>query len=134
MISPSAVMFRSSLVDYVGAFDENFPACEDYDLWLRVSCRFDVHLIDKPLTIKRGGHPDQLSTTVPSLDRFRIEAIAKLLDENQLSEPQRERALAVLKKKADVYIQGCVKRNKWQEVERIKGFLARNEALAAKIQ
>ncbi|MEN8780645.1 MAG: glycosyltransferase, partial [Desulfobacterales bacterium] len=56
LVSPSAVMVRRELFEKVGLFDENLPACEDYDLWLRVGCRFPVHLIDKPLTIKRGGH------------------------------------------------------------------------------
>ena len=71
LVSPSAVMLERSLLDEVGWFDESLPACEDYDLWLRIACRFPIHLITTPLVIKRGGHPDQLSR-VPGLERFRI--------------------------------------------------------------
>ena len=46
LVSPSAVMIRKELFDIVGYFDEDLPACEDYDLWLRISCRFPVFLID----------------------------------------------------------------------------------------
>ena len=61
LVSPSAVMMKRSLFDAVGLFDEDLPACEDYDLWLRISWRYPVHLIETPLIIKRGGHADQLS-------------------------------------------------------------------------
>ncbi|MCG8683681.1 MAG: glycosyltransferase, partial [Desulfobacterales bacterium] len=71
LVSPSAVMMRRRLFDLVGDFDPNMPACEDYDLWLRVGCRYPVYLIDTPLIIKHGGHSDQLSR-MPALDKFRI--------------------------------------------------------------
>jgi len=58
LVSPSAVMIRRSLLEIVGNFDETLPACEDYDLWLRISCRFPVYRIDTPLIIKRGGHEE----------------------------------------------------------------------------
>ncbi|MEE4112496.1 MAG: glycosyltransferase, partial [Desulfobacteraceae bacterium] len=61
LVSPSAVMVRKSLLDQVGLFDESLPACEDYDLWLRIAWKHPIHLIDRPLIIKRGGHDDQLS-------------------------------------------------------------------------
>ena len=73
LVSPSAVMIRKTLFDSVGLFDEDLPACEDYDLWLRVSCRYPVFLIDEPLLIKRGGHADQLSKAA-GLDKYRIQA------------------------------------------------------------
>jgi len=79
LVSPSAVMMRRRLLDEVGLFDESLPACEDYDLWLRVACRHAVHRIDAPLIVKRGGHADQLSRR-PGLDRYRIRSLARLLD------------------------------------------------------
>ena len=38
-ISPSSALIRSDLFDDIGYFDESFPACEDYDFWLRVTAR-----------------------------------------------------------------------------------------------
>ncbi len=61
-----AVMMRRSFFDIVGLFDESLYACEDYDLWLRTSCKFPVYLIDTPLIMKRGGHEDQQSRTILS--------------------------------------------------------------------
>ena len=88
MISPSAVMVHRRLLQDHGAFDETLPAAEDYDLWLRLTWRYEVGLVDEPLVIKRGGHPDQLSGQW-GLDRFRIRALVKLLAEPDLPEPLR---------------------------------------------
>ena len=116
LVSPSAVMVRKELFQRVGFFDESLPACEDYDLWLRVSCRFPVHLIDSPLIVKRGGHPDQLSR-IAGLDKFRISAIVKLLDGDRLSVEQRRAAVRALKQKCEVYAGGCRKRGRMTEAE-----------------
>jgi glycosyltransferase involved in cell wall biosynthesis len=117
LVSPSAVMLRRELFDRVGLFNERLPACEDYDLWLRVSCRYPVGLIETPLIVKRGGHADQLSR-VPGLDRYRIESIAKLIADGCLSAAQRMAATAVLKRKCRIYADGCRKRERRAEAER----------------
>ena len=114
LVSPSAVMMRRHLFERVGGFDESLPACEDYDLWLRIGCRQPVGLIDAPLVVKRGGHPDQLSRQ-PGLDRYRIRAIAKLLDGGLLDAAQRRAALRVLAAKCAIYAQGCRRRGREKE-------------------
>jgi len=116
LVSPSAVMVRRELFQRVGFFDESLPACEDYDLWLRVSSRYAVHLIDIPLIVKRGGHADQLSRSA-GLDKFRIAAIVKLLDGDRLSIEQRRAAVRTLKRKCTVYAGGCRKRGRTTEAE-----------------
>ncbi len=116
LVSPSAVMMRKSLLDEVGLFDERLPACEDYDLWLRIAWKHPVHLIDRPLIIKRGGHTDQLSR-MPELDKFRIQSIYKLLDRGCLSSSQREAATAMLRNKCAIYAQGCRKRGRIDDAE-----------------
>jgi len=114
LVSPSAVMIQRSLLDRVGGFDETLPACEDYDLWLRISCRFPVHLIDAALIIKRGGHDDQLSRGA-GLDKFRIKAIEKIIKSGILSDDQYRAAVKTLKKKCDIYVAGCRKRGREEE-------------------
>jgi glycosyltransferase involved in cell wall biosynthesis len=79
LVSPSAVVLRRSLFDSVGMFDDKMPACEDYDLWLRIGWREKIGLIGKKLLIKNGGHYDQLSKKYWGMDRFRIYSIIKLL-------------------------------------------------------
>ena len=114
LVSPSAVMMRRELFEAVGLFDENLPACEDYDLWLRVSARYPVHLIEDPLIVKRGGHPDQLSNQ-HSLDCYRIQSLDKLLRSGTLSDDQSCAARAKLVEKCVIYAEGCRKRGKIRE-------------------
>ena len=117
LVSPSAVMLERSLLDEVGWFDESLPACEDYDLWLRIAWRFPIHLISTPLVIKRGGHADQLSRA-PGLDRFRIYALKKVLEnppEGALTREQRTAAVEALSNKCVVYARGCLKRGRVDE-------------------
>ncbi len=114
LVSPSAAMLRRSLLEEMGGFDESLPACEDYDLWLRIGCRYPVYLIDTPLIVKRGGHDDQLSRQ-PSLDRYRIESLKKLLESGILSPSQRQAAAKVLVKKCGIYANGCYRRGRSTE-------------------
>jgi glycosyltransferase involved in cell wall biosynthesis len=115
VVSPSAVVLRRSLLDEIGPFDEDLPACEDYDLWLRISCTYPIHLIDKALVVKEGGHADQLSRRFHGMDRFRIRAIEKLLQGGRLSAAQRQAALKELQSKCRIYGQGCIKRGREEE-------------------
>jgi glycosyltransferase involved in cell wall biosynthesis len=114
LVSPSAVMIQKTLFDAVGVFDENLPACEDYDLWLRISCRYPVHLIDTPLIIKRGGHGDQLSNAA-GLDRFRIRSLKKIIESRQLTESEYRAAVSTLQDKCAIYAGGCRKRGREAE-------------------
>ena len=114
LISPSAVMIRKSLLDEVGLFDESLPACEDYDLWLRITWKYPVHLIDTALIVKHGGHADQLSG-MPGLDKYRIQALVKILKMGCLSVTQRTAALTTLKEKCRIYAEGCFKHGKMKE-------------------
>lgn len=110
LVSPSAVMMRRELFDHVGGFDEELLACEDYDLWLRISASEPVHLIAEALVIKRGGHADQLSHRFWGMDRFRVAALRKLLATGGLTLMQRQQVEAVLAEKCRILAQGAKKR------------------------
>ncbi len=117
IVSPSAVMMKRGLFDKVGLFDESLPACEDYDLWLRISAFYPVALIEEKLIVKQGGHADQLSSTISNLDKYRIKAIEKILSCDTLRADYREVALSELKKKCSIYAQGAAKRGRIKEAE-----------------
>lgn len=117
LVSPSAVMLKRSLFADIGLFDEDLPACEDYDLWLRLSCRHPVYLIRKPLIIKEGGHSDQLSSRYPGMDRFRIKALVKLIRSGRLNEEQLMATRKELALKCRIYGNGCIKRGKVEKGE-----------------
>ena len=114
LVSPSAVMIRRDLLDREGGFDETLPACEDYDLWLRLSSRFPVYLIETPLIIKRGGHDDQLSKRT-GLDKFRIKAMENIIKSGILSADQHRAALKMLTIKCGIYAAGCRRRGREEE-------------------
>lgn len=115
LISPSAVMLRRSLIEEVGMFDASLPACEDYDLWLRILCRYPVPLIKEKLVVKEGGHPDQLSVKYKGMDRFRIRALLKLMQSGRLTPAQQEAVRQELTLKGRIYGHGCVKRGRTGE-------------------
>jgi glycosyltransferase involved in cell wall biosynthesis len=112
LVSPSAVMMRTGLFHEMGGFDEAMAACEDYDLWLRISNRHGVGLLDEAVVIRRAGHPDQLSATVPALDRFRIRALLKLMADSHLTPAKRRAAAAVLAEKCAIHAGGLTRRSR----------------------
>ena len=115
LVSPSAVMMTHALFNAVGGFDESLPVCEDYDLWLRIAARYSVPLIPQALTVKRGGHEDQLSRSVWGMDRYRVTALQKLL-RTDLAGEKRRWAIETLRRKLFILSQGARKRGKEEEV------------------
>ena len=115
-VSPSSILMHRSVLQACGDFDERFPACEDYDLWLRIFSRFAVKLIDKPLVVKYGGHDDQLSRQHWGMDRFRVRALSKMLDSRELGDKEHNLTVAMLQKKCRILALGARKRGKAQEL------------------
>ena len=111
VISPSSVLLHRSLFETYGLFDTELPACEDYDLWLRLCAHEEVLFIEQPLIVKYGGHEDQLSRRYWGMDRFRVQALEKLLDQNELNNEDRRAALSTLIEKAGIIAQGAEKRD-----------------------
>ncbi len=111
VISPSSVLIERRVLRRVGGFDEQLPACEDYDLWLRICARYPVGYVERPLIVKHGGHRDQLSRRHWGMDRFRIRALEKILAERVLSPADTRAALGVLIAKLRIVHDGAVKRN-----------------------
>jgi glycosyltransferase involved in cell wall biosynthesis len=117
LISPSSVIIARSLFDRIGYFDESLPAGEDYDLWLRITAYYEVEFIPEPLIIKHGGSPDQLSETIPAIDRFRIKSIMKIIADPELKPDYRLAAIGELNRKCHIVALGCKKKGKIQEAE-----------------
>ncbi len=113
VISPSSTIIHRSIFEEVGYFDESLPACEDYDLWLRICARHPVLFLPEPLIVKYGGHADQLSRKYWGMDRFRVQALEKLLDDDHhtLSAENQTAVLDMLLKKLNILITGAKKRN-----------------------
>lgn len=114
-VGMSTVMVRRQLFKLYGPFDETLRCCEDYDLWLRVSAGERFYLIDRAFTVKHGGRPDQVSNRYSvGMDRFRIQALAKLLGSDLLPE-QKQLACRELVRRCAIYGHGCEKYDKEEE-------------------
>ena len=59
---------------------------------------------------EHAGHEDQLSMTVPALDRYRIVALEKILASNILNESQKKATISMLDEKRKIYMAGASKR------------------------
>lgn len=115
-VGMSTVMVHRDIFARYGLFDEAYPCCEDYELWLRVSAVEKFLLVDQPLTLKDGGRHDQVSWLYRvGMDKLRIEAIMKILTAGGLTGAQKEAALAELRRKCTIYGNGCIKHGKIEE-------------------
>jgi glycosyltransferase involved in cell wall biosynthesis len=134
VISPSAVMIRRDLFTDTGLFDTELPACEDYDLWLRICAHEPVLYVEQPLITKYGGHADQLSRQYWGMDRFRIRALEKMLASKSLSIEYRLLTLETLIHKSAIYIKGAEKRGKHDEVHNYQARLQDYQRQLAELQ
>lgn len=124
-ISPSSVMINKSLFDEVGLFDEDLPACEDYDMWLRICCQHPVLFINEALTNKFGGHDDQLSRQHWGMDRFRIIALEKCIQSNNLNDDDKQATIEMLVHKINLFLKGAAKHGRNEYCEKFEALLIR---------
>ena len=129
VMSPSSIMIHKDIFKDVGLFDENLPVCEDYDLWLRICSRYPVLYLRKKLIKKYGGHDDQLSLRFWGMDRFRIQALEKMINEPVLSENDRMATVTTAINKAKILQKGLVKHSHKEEAEKMTKKLAELETL-----
>ncbi len=123
IISPSSVMLHRELLDKECLFDESFPVCEDYELWLRISARNPVLFLDEPLIIKFGGHDDQLSRSTWGLDVYRVQALTKALTSGHLTPAQQYLTQRELVTKARILVSGFRKRSNLSEIEKYEALI-----------
>jgi glycosyltransferase involved in cell wall biosynthesis len=124
LVSPSAVLLHRSVWDRYGPFDPSLPACEDYDLWLRIAVHEQFGLLDEALVLKRGGHEDQLSRCFWGMDRFRVASLLRLLFSDIL-DARRARATAdTIESKCAILAAGAEKRGHHNEAQRYRELAA----------
>jgi glycosyltransferase involved in cell wall biosynthesis len=119
LISLSSALFRREVFEEVGLFDEALPVCEDYDFGIRLTHRYPVYFLTRPLIVKRGGHKDQLSQKYWGMDRFRIKALKKALSMD-LSPAERDLVRAEIVNKSRVLMNGFAKRGKISEARKYR--------------
>lgn len=122
LVTPSAVMMTKKMFLKYDGFDESLPACEDYDMWLRMGLKEKFGLLGEKLVIKYGGHPDQLSAEA-GLDFYRILSLSKILRTKSLSGEKLEKTLEIFYKKIKIFRNGAEKRGRTEAVKKIDALL-----------
>lgn len=123
LISPSSVMIKKSVFDEIGLFREDYPVCEDYDLWLKLTSLYEIDFIEEPQIIKYGGHEDQLSRKYKAMDYWRVKSLVWVLENRELVPEKHQAVLDVLARKLDILIKGYEKHghaDKVSEMRKIK--------------
>ena len=119
-ISPSSVIIQRDFLHKVGLFREDFPVCEDYELWLRITSQVEVGFINTPLVIKYGGHLDQLSKKYKAMDEWRIRALKKYFNDPFLTEEEKQQLIHVLIQKCEILLNGYKKHKNYKNQKEIE--------------
>ena len=88
----SGILVRRSALDWEGPFDENLPACDDFDFCLRLATRFSIARVTT-------GMQQRTSPTSPgswSVDRYRVYSMEKAFQSGHLDAVQRHRVAEAL--------------------------------------
>ena len=119
IISPSSIIMHKDIFNDVGLFDEELPVCEDYDMWLRICSKYGVLFLDQKLINKYGGHDDQLSKKYWGMDRYRVIALEKMIDNPNLNDKDRIDTINMAINKVKILQKGYIKHNHKKEAHEI---------------
>ncbi len=108
-VSPSAVLIRKDIFHALGGFRQDFPVCEDYELWLRLASRYPVGFVEQPVLLKYGGHADQLSRRFKAMDYFRCKALVPFLLSEEIPKNELSLVAAAVIEKCDILVNGYIK-------------------------
>ena len=114
-IGTSTLMVHKKVFEDVGVYDESLPACEDFDLFLRIGQKYPFGYIDKKLTLKRAGHGGQLSFDTPFLDLYRVQSLMKFREDEKVKE--------VIDKKVEILRNGAIKHNNSELIAKLDTIL-----------
>jgi glycosyltransferase involved in cell wall biosynthesis len=117
IISPSCVVIKRDVLIELGLFREDYPVCEDYDLWLKLTAKYEIGFIEEELIIKYGGHADQLSHKFKAMDWYRFQSLVWMINNADLSQENREAAIKQANVKYNVLKLGYLKHNQTQALE-----------------
>jgi len=116
IVGASTILMHKKLWNKFDGMDENLPVAEDYDLWLRLAAEHKFHYLDEQLITKNGGRDDQLSISVRGMDKYRIISLQKMIKSQNLKEDWRKLTCSELIRKCKIYMAGCKKHGKKDEV------------------
>ncbi len=119
IISPSAALVRKDILQEFDFFDEQYIVCEDYDLWLKITSKYEVGFISDPIIKKYGGHEDQLSNKFFAMDFYRIKSMFRIYEDYNLSKENKSKVAQEIIKKSEVLLNGYIKHNNMENYDLI---------------
>lgn len=123
VISPSTVAIHHRVFLEVGGFDELYPVCEDYDLFLRLTNKYELGFIPEILTIKYAGHANQLSVSFVAMDYWRVKSLIKIIISGNLDIHQKKIATVIAIKKCEILLNGYIKHQNLEHLQEVSSFL-----------
>ena len=109
VISASSVLINRRVFEKFGYFDEKMRVCEDYELWLRLTRNLIIGLDNTYSLKKYAGHANQLSFSYEAMDRFRVYALKKQL-QNEHNPFIKKKIINTITKKESILQSGKLKR------------------------
>lgn len=73
---PSALVKRDCF-NKVGLFDTSLDACEDWDMWLRISLHYEIDYVNEPL-VKHREHKGSMQTKVEMMEEADLKVLNKI--------------------------------------------------------
>ncbi len=136
LISPSTTLMKRSLYEEMQGFREDFVVCEDYELWLRITHKYEVGFIEDPIINKYGGHEDQLSLKYKAMDLWRVKAMEDIFHNSDyvLNLKEKRALVEMLLEKCRILKLGYEKHENFEQldyiVSLIKEFSSINDSLS----
>lgn len=124
-VSPSASLIFRDIIVNEGGFNEEFPVCEDYDLWLKLFCKYEAGFVDELLLKKYGGHADQLSRKYFAMDYWRVKSLFSSFLNNQghLKQEEISATKKEIIKKCNILLLGYMKHQNLVHFAEIQSYL-----------
>ena len=88
-------------------------------MWLRIWSKYSVLFLDQKLIKKYGGHDDELSKKYWGMDRYRLIALEKMIDNPNLNSKDRIATINMAIDKAKILQKGYIKHNHKKEAQEI---------------
>lgn len=120
LISPSATLIRKETLLELGSFREDYPVCEDYDLWLKFCARYPVGFVTAPIIKKYGGHDDQLSKKYFAMDYWRVKSLNECLKSPFVNFSMKKKIERLILAKSEILLNGYQKHNNTRDVSEIE--------------
>ncbi len=81
-------LIRTEVMNELGGFDERFPSCQDWDVWLRIAEKWNVDYCSEPLVRYHVHSGEQITKS----SKNRINGLEKLIDKHRKGYEHNEEA------------------------------------------